>query len=297
MTNRTVRFVICSALGLALAGSGSAFAQDNPPAEGGTPPAAGGEATPAVAATPAPVKSAGNPTDITLRQGGISIDGDFVTNLSKDLAGKPIDIVPNIYYGVSDALSIGVAHNPGAEIFQVAGLGSGLCLAGTSGGCAKVYNSVSLDGLFSFSRSGTMDLGAHAGLDFLQFSPDMLMSVRVGVKGKTLAGPLVLVFDPAINIGVTKRDAGNKEVLQIPVRVGYMATPQLNVGVSTGLFGFLDPPVGGFGDTYAIPVALGGTFGVNSNLDVRAQFSFDNLAGKGGGADFRSLSVGAAYRM
>jgi hypothetical protein len=56
----------------------------------------------------APVKSgAGNPTDVTLHQGGISIDGDFVTSLSKDAVGKPIDIVPNIYYGVSDTLSVG----------------------------------------------------------------------------------------------------------------------------------------------------------------------------------------------
>lgn len=296
MTNRTVRFLVCSALGLALAGSGRAFAQDNPPAEGGTPPAAGGEAAPAVAATPAAAPAAaGNPTDITLKQGGVSIDGDIAVGMSSGNTGKPIDIVPNIYYGVTPVLSVGLAHNPGAEIFQTSG--SGLCLSGTSGGCAKVYNNVSLDGLFSFSRSATMDLGAHAGLDFLQFSPDMLLSIRVGVKGKTMAGPLVIVFDPSVNIGATKRDLGNKEVLQIPVRLGFMATPQLNVGASVALVGLLDPPVGGFGDTYIVPIGLGATFDINANLAARAQFTFDNLAGKGGGADFRTFSLGAAYRM
>src|SRR5262245_55190915 len=98
MTNRTVRFVVCSALGFALAtlaGAGSVFAQDPPPAAEGAPPAAGGEGTPAVAATPAPAAAAaGNPTDITLHQGGIGIEADVVSSLSKEAVGKPFGIVP-----------------------------------------------------------------------------------------------------------------------------------------------------------------------------------------------------------
>src|SRR6478735_4294425 len=100
MTNRTVRFVVCSALGVAfvaLAGSGSAFAQDNaaPPPEGAPPAAAaGGEAPPPAAAAPA------GPANVTLRQGGIGIDGDVAVGMSKGASGKPISIVPNVYYGV-----------------------------------------------------------------------------------------------------------------------------------------------------------------------------------------------------
>ena len=46
-----------------------------------------------------------------------------------------------------------------------------------------------------------------------------------------------------------------------------------------------------------IPLGVGATFALNGAVDVRAQFAFDNLAGKNGGADFRTLSVGAAYHM
>jgi hypothetical protein len=292
MTNRTVRFLVCSALGLALVGSGRAFAQDNPPAEGSAPPAAGGEAAPAVAATPAPAPAgAGNPTDITLRAGGVGIDGDVAVGMSSGATGKPISIVPNVYYGVSDTLSVGIGSNPGSEIFQNAA-GAGLCLSGEANGCGKIYNNVSLDALFSFMRSGTMDLGAHGGLD-TSFGTETLLGVRVGAKGKTLLGPLVLTFDPFIRIGVNKRDVGNKELIYVPVRLGFNATPQLNVGPSVGIWGPLD----GFGDAYFVPVGLGGTFAINSNISARAQFTFDNLAGKGGGADFRTLSLGAVYRM
>ena len=78
------------------------------------------------------------------------------------------------------------------------------------GDCPKVYNNFSLDALFSFMRSSTMDLAAHGGLDFLQLSPDVALSLRLGVKGKTMAGPLVIVFDPSLNIGLTNRDPATR---------------------------------------------------------------------------------------
>jgi len=299
MTNRTVRFVVCSALGLALAtlGSGSAFAQDNAAAAPeGAPPAApaGGEAAPAVAATPAPAAAApGSPTNITLHAGGVGVEADVVSNMSKSAVGKPFSIVPNIYYGINDQLSVGIANNFGSEVFQTTP-GAGLCLAGQSNGCAKVYNAVSLDALFSFMRQATMDIGAHGGLDVWEFSPDLLMKLRVGVKGRVMAGPLLITFDPAVRFGLTKRDAdGNKEDVGIPVRLGFLPMPALNVGASVGIFG----PLSHFGDLYTIPVGVGGTYSINQTLDARAQFAFLNLAGKGSSADVRALSVGVAYHM
>jgi hypothetical protein len=294
MTNRSVRFAVVSALGLALgAFSGTALAQDPPttPTEGAPaatePPPAGGEG----AVAPAPTASTSGAPLLTLRQGGIRIDGDIVIGMSSGSAGKPIQIVPNVYYGVNDQLTVGLAHNPGAEIFQTNG--RGLCLSGESNGCAKVYNNLSLDALYSFMRSSTMDLAVHGGLDFIFLDP-LWLSLRAGVKGKALAGPLEIVFDPSINVGVTDRSAGNKELLQIPVRLGFYAMPQLNLGVSTGVFGALD----GFGDNYVIPLGFGGVFGVNSQLSLRAQFTLDRIAAaSGSGADFRTLSLGAAFAL
>jgi len=295
MTNRSVRFAVGSALGLALAaGSGVAFAQDPPPAEGTVPPPAGEvPPPPAAGADASAAPSTGTAPLVTLRQGGFSIDGDVVIGLSTGSAGKPINIVPNFYYGISDQLSVGLAHNPGAEIFQTQG--RGLCLTGDGdGGCFKVYNNLSLDALYSFMRSSTMDMAFHGGLDFISLSDPTALSLRLGVKGKTLAGPLQIVFDPSINIGLTERDAGNKEVLQLPVRLGFLVTPQLNLGLSLALIA----PFDGFGDNYFVPLGVGGTFAINSALDVRAQFTLDRLiAANNGGADARTLSIGAAWRM
>jgi hypothetical protein len=232
---------------------------------------------------------------VTLRQGGFSVDGDVVIGVSSGSAGKPISIVPNFYYGIDDKLTVGLAHNTIADIFQTAGRSGGLCLTGDGDGqCFKVYNNLSLDALYSLMRSSTMDLAGHGGLDFVSLSDPTALGLRLGVKGKTMAGPMVIVFDPSIRIGLTERSAGNKEFLVLPARLGFMATSQLNLGLSIAVVGFLD----GFGDAYAVPIGVGGVFAISNQLDVRAQFSFDRLiAGVASGADARTLSVGAAWRM
>jgi hypothetical protein len=294
MKKRTAHLAVPAALvlaGVALSGSGRAFAQDSAgPAEAA--PRAGRDAAttppPAAASVTAPIRA----TEATLHQGTISVDGDLVIGLSKGNAWQPVQIIPNLYYGVSNELTAGFANNTNAEIFQAVSApgGRGLCLSGSSNGCAHVYNSFSLDALFSFMRSSTLDLAAHGGVDFV-LDP-FLLSLRLGVKAKAGLGPLAIVFDPSLNIGLIKRYE-NKEVLQVPLRVGIMATRQLNVGVSVALNGQLD----GFGNVYTVPLGAGAMFALNGAVDLRAQFAFDNLAGKNGSADFRTLSVGAAYHM
>ena len=158
-------------------------------------------------------------TEATLHQGAVNIDGDLVIGLSKGSAWKPIQIIPNLYYGVSNELTAGFANNTNAEIFQAVSApgGRGLCLSGSSNGCAHVYNSFSLDALFSFMRSSRLDFAAHGGVDFV-LDPFPL-SLRLGVKAKAGIGPLAIGFDPSLNIGLIKRDE-NKEYLQVPVRIG-----------------------------------------------------------------------------
>lgn len=311
MKNRTAHLAVSAAFGfavVALSGSGSALAGGNAESAEGVPTAGGDAGTtpapaegvppggkeaatrppPAVASVTAPISA----TEATLHQGTINVDGDLVIGISKGNAWQPVQIIPNLYYGVSNELTAGFANNTNAEIFQAVSApgGRGLCLSGSSNGCAHVYNSFSLDALLSFMRSSRLDLAAHGGVDFV-LDP-FLLSLRLGVKAKAGIGPLAIVFDPSLNIGLIKRDQ-NKEVLQVPLRIGLMATQQLNVGVSVALSGQLD----GFGDAYQIPLGAGATFALNGAVDLRAQFAFDNLAGKNGGADFRTVSVGAVYHM
>jgi hypothetical protein len=296
MMNRTVRFLTSAALGLFVAsGAGVALADEPaaPPADGAAAPA-GDAAAPAPAAAPAAAVAGTdyNSRGLTPHMGGLAVYGALNINLSKSAVAKPVWITPNVYYGISDQLAVGVATNVFAETWDfVTPLRGGLCLGGNDRGCAKAFNNISLDGLFSFMKQPGTEIAAHGGLDFAPIDP-LYMQLRLGVRGKVGGGPIAVVFDPALSIGLTKRSEGNKEAINVPVRVGFQASPELNVGVATGIGG----PTSHFGDLYYVPLAFSGLFGVAPNIDVGAHFSFVNLLGKNHSADFRELGLFLNFR-
>lgn len=219
---------------------------------------------------------------ITLGGGMIQIALPVAASLSADQVGKPIGVAPDIYYGVTDDLMVGLTHS------------GGLCLTGKSNGCGKVYNDVGVDAVYRFI-AGDLELGAHVGVPVLQLSDPFLLGLRVGVIGRWvgLNNKLGILFDPGIQLGLTKRDAGNKEVLYVPLQIAFQATSALAVGVTTAFGGPLD----GIGDAYAGSLGVMSLFHINAMLDAFAQFTFDNLYGKGGGADARTLVLGANIRL
>jgi len=237
---------------------------------------------------------------LTLAKGQVEIHVDALINLSKDAVFKPFAIAPDIYYGVNDKLTVGLTH------------GLGLCLTGTDNGCAKVYNDIGVDALYSLKRDAKMDLAANVGFAALAFSPDLVGQVHLGVHFKYQANKIAIYVDPTLGIGVTQRDAGNKEVLSIPIKVAYQASPQLAAYLMTGLGGIfptasgptagglmLDPPDPiGIGDTYGIPLGIGAQFAVKKNIDVGANFMFPLIAGSDAAtADARFLTVFANLRF
>src|SRR3990172_9892059 len=161
MMSSFVRFTRFGLLALALALPGAAFAQDEEaPAEGGdaTEPAEGGDATEPAEGTDGVATVGGSdasleagagvytkatwPTEetkrpITLTKGMLQINGNIGVSMSKELVGKPIVVTPNVFYGVSDKLTIGLVN-------------SSLCVTGKDNGCAKAFNSLGLDVIFAF---------------------------------------------------------------------------------------------------------------------------------------------------
>ena len=90
-------------------------------------------------------------------------------NASKGFFAKPFSIAPDVFYGVSDKLQVGLVHN-GPLGWQTPGFfPSGLCLAGKENGCPKVYNNVGFDALYSL-MTGSTDLSFH-GAVYLRSSP------------------------------------------------------------------------------------------------------------------------------
>jgi len=217
----------------------------------------------------------------TLAAGMIQIHVDLFANMSTDNSFKPFSIAPDIFYGVSEKLTAGITH------------GIGICPAGTDNGCAKVYNDIGVDTLFSLKKDEKMDLASHVGVDVGAFSPDLILSAHLGVLLKYQIDKIGIFVDPAIGIGLTQRDAGNKETLAIPVQVAYQVNKNLAPFLRTGLGGVpigmagvktsagvnLDVDGAGFGDTYAVPLGIGALYGLSNKLDVGAELDFPALFG------------------
>lgn len=300
-----------------LAFAGTALAQDAPPAD---PPAGGGDATPPAGGETTPPPATGDATmaptsalpPLTLGAGKIEIGGETVTiNLSADAVGKPISLAPAIYYGVNDKLTVGVTHDAGSTMWSprpafrtitivnpldptmtLTGVGgAGICLTGEDNGCNKVYDNVGLDALFSLAM-GKFSVAAHGGLDVFSFDP-FTLSLRAGVLGRYEIAPKIAVsFDPRISIGLTERDF-NKETIDVPAWLWFMASPKLAAYVSSGIAGPLD----GFGDAFSIPLGVGANFNVNEKLSAGLDFQFLNIAGKNSTADARAIGIRVGYKL
>jgi hypothetical protein len=270
-------------------GSGAAPADGTDAAATDAAPADGTDVAPSTDATvegaPGALTKANWPTalvdrPITLAKGMLEIRGNIGVGLSKGATAKAVLIAPDIYYGVSDKLSIGLVN------------GNGICL-GSKENCpgGKVFNDIGVDSIFAF-LTGSLNVGSHVSVVAATLDPKVLLRANVGVLGQKTIGKINILFDPSIGIGLTERDF-NKESIAVPLEVDFQATPKLAVSLFTGIGGPLD----GFGDAYAIPVGVGALFGMNNKMDFGGAFTFSNLAGKGGSADFRGLSVFVNYRL
>jgi hypothetical protein len=276
--------------------AGQALAQEEGGEEGGGEEGMGepegGDTTPAPETTAADEGGGemAGPPPMTVPKGKIDVSVAIGVNLSKDSVAKPFAILPDVFYGVNDKLDVGLGHSAYAiQGWWAEGLGGGLCLAGEDNGCAKVYNGpTGLLAHYSLAQ-GSVDLAADAGLVFKTVSDPMQLGIKLGVKGRKLSGKLAIGFNPNIYIGATERDGGNKEYLNIPVDLMFMASDKLAAGVQTGIQGPLD----GFGDGYSVPLSLGAMFKVNDNISAGGSFNLLRVAGfEGpGAADLRSLTL------
>jgi hypothetical protein len=208
-------------------------------------------------------------------------------NMSDGAVGKPISIAPDLYYGVSERLQLGLLHTDPTG--WQSRPGTGLCLSGEDNGCAKAYDNVGFDALIALG-SDTFPISAHGTLFLDSFDPTTT-HLALGVAGKAHFNERVaLLFDPKIAIALDSRDS-NPDVLYIPLELQFQLKPPTTLKVLSGLAGNLDA----FGDTYQIPLGLGVLQNLSERLDLGARFSFDNLLGKqaegASAADTRSFAL------
>jgi|JI10StandDraft_1071094.scaffolds.fasta_scaffold05872_13 hypothetical protein len=300
------KLVLAASAALCLTAS-QALAQEEPEEgtteDGTTEGGEGGDMAATTSETPAPAAEEGGAAaeghSMITPKGKLRVDVSIGVNLSKELVAKPITITPDVWYGAAPKLEVGIAHSGYGltGFWGMESLGGGLCLTGEENGCGKFYDGpVGVLARYALVE-GDLTVAADGGLVISSLDP-MTMSLKAGVRGAKMMDKLMIGFAPFISLGLTERDAGNKEEIGIPVDVNYMVNDKLGVGVQTGVYGPLD----GFGDSFVLPVSLAGMYQVNESITAGASFTLHRVTGgtpEGvdgpGAADFRGLSVFASW--
>lgn len=225
---------------------------------------------------------------LTLAASMVEIRGETLgVNLSDGASGDPVFLAPDLYFGVSDKLTVGVTHDVG------------FCISGDA--CDPAYNDLGLELLFAIMQAGNLQAAVHGGLLLPSLDP-LVGGLEVGLAGKIVGGSLALTFDPSLYIGMAGRDEiafrsfdgiFGKETFRLPVALQYQLNFQTMVFLSTGVNGPLD----GFGDFYRVPVGIGALFAVNNRIDFGVELEFLDLLGKGSSSDYRVLFARLAIRI
>lgn len=264
-----------------------------------------------------PIEKEGWPIEVTRRpltlaEGMLEVTVPLGIGLSKDHSGKPLTLAPSAYYGLTDALTVGLRHD------------QGFCLSGGPE-CQKVYADVGVDALFRLWRGASTDLAAGLALTASPITDPFALSAEARLVARFRGGPASLTVAPALDLGLTHRDtsrprseplafplatttfgffeaqAGNREWLRVPATLAVQATPNLALAVAASLDGPLDPQGASFSDVYAIPVGAALIVSPSNMLDLGASFTFLNLLGKQpplvDRADARAMQVFVSYRQ
>src|SRR3954470_25033757 len=79
---------------------------------------------------------------LTLPKGRVLLDAFVEINLSTDQAFKPVSLSPDIWYGATDDVTVGLVHSGVGRSGFIGGIADSLCLTGSDNGCSDVYNEV-----------------------------------------------------------------------------------------------------------------------------------------------------------
>ncbi|MEO6772692.1 MAG: hypothetical protein ABI467_06680 [Kofleriaceae bacterium] len=237
---------------------------------------------------------------LTLASGGLFVQLNLETNVGAGTIAKPVSIAPDISVGATHDLTFSLIHSTFGTTGFRGGAGLGLCVTGTSDGCAHVYNNVGGEAVYSV-LAGDASMALVGGLYSLDLA-DSFVNLKLGIKTKLSSGRLALTVNPSVFTGLDKRDAmvPNGDQLYVPIGLSYNVSPVVTAGVGTGVKG----PLGGFskfGDTFLVPLGVNALVKLDPAFAIGGSFTFGKLGGgqaladAATGADFRALHVWLNY--
>jgi len=233
---------------------------------------------------------------LVLTHGMVELAVHAEANLSRKTNFEPLSLAPDLRYGVTDRLTIGLVHSNAAVGF-VGAVGNGLCLGGARPNadpsmpavCAHLYNSTGLEGVYSLSAGASPWALAVRGYAMVRghgSTQAFGATSGAGARARWTKDRLAVQLDPALAIDYT--DGGDTELLlQFYANAQYQLSSRFAASAGAGYYGPVD-------EMGALPLTLGMLFAVDKNIDVAANAALMDVSDS---IDARSLTISFSYRM
>ena len=240
---------------------------------------------------------------MTMPGGKILINAIVEANLGKSAVGEPFSIAPDIWYGASDKLTLGLVHSGRGQTGFLTGAGRGLCFGDKEGVCAtglgKIYTSVGAEARIGLTEGGfpfALAIGAVAEA----FKPELVVSGKLGLIGRWQSNRVALELAPTVFAGITQRKvldvSINEDVFSLPVTLFLKLSPAFAIALQSGISLTIEKAA----DTYVVPAAAGLAWWVSPKFSIDLAFGLTAVVDKDSTTkafDGRSLSLGVGYGM
>lgn len=218
--------------------------------------------------------------DITLDAGELEAQLTLATNLRPRRFGEPTSISPDAWFGVTDALTVGVVHSARSldEIDADRPLCTSDCQADYRGG---------LDARYEVHRY----VAPRVRLLVRDTDP-WKPAVTVGALVHYTKGRFALTTDPYLRLGLANRDLGNRATLLLPLQLAMQPTCKWMIALRVGYDGALAVARDGWRGQ------LGAVAGVHpiEPLELTIELGFRTAFGPVQDGRERTLMVTAGWR-
>lgn len=161
------------------------------------------------------------------------VHASLEVSLSADAAFEPVSVAPDLWYGVTRSLTVGLVHSSRALGGVLGGSGDGLCLTGEDGGCGAVYDGGGLLARLHLA-GGPLALALDGGLLAHGLDP-LTLGLKLGLAARLQLGRLAVELAPNAWVALNERDAGNRELVNVPVTLTLAVTPRVALAVQSAM--------------------------------------------------------------
>ena len=216
----------------------------------------------------------------------------FEANLAPAQVASPASLAPDLWYGVTSELTLGVIHSD-ASIDRVPIFfepGASICVRRESTSCPRRYHGSGIDGLYSIVR-GEFEFALHARLLLRDIDP-IKPAITGGATLRWMNRWLSIVADPYLQFGLLHLSAGNRAELWLPITIAFARSARFSIEAHTGY----DSDIAVWNDGYHVPVLARVRAHVTDHVDAGIAAGFASLLGTQNVPRERMMAIDLAWR-